>query len=66
MGVAAILFALADTPDKYWSHILPGMILAMIGLATAYVAANIFILMTAPKGQEVSCSSLGVSYPPLT
>lgn len=54
MAVAAILFALADTPDKYWSHILTGMILAMIGLATAYVAANVFILMAAPKGQEVS------------
>lgn len=58
MAVAAVLFALADSPDKYWSHILVGMILAMIGLATAYVAANVFILMDAPKGQEGVISAM--------
>ncbi|GJJ13376.1 hypothetical protein Clacol_007628 [Clathrus columnatus] len=58
MAIPAILFSLADTPDKYWSHILPGMIIATIGLATAYVAANVFILSNAPKGQEGVISAM--------
>ncbi|KAJ8520062.1 hypothetical protein ONZ45_g3098 [Pleurotus djamor] len=35
MAVGAILFALADTIDKYWSHIFPGMVVGMLGLAGA-------------------------------
>lgn len=52
MGVSSILFVFADTPDKYWTHILPGMIICMIGTAVAYVSVNVFIMASAPKGQE--------------
>lgn len=53
MAGSAILFVFGDTPDKYWSHILPGMILCLIGCAVGYVSANVFIMASAPKGQEV-------------
>ncbi|KAF8579218.1 hypothetical protein K439DRAFT_1360055 [Ramaria rubella] len=56
MLVGTILFALTDTPDKYWSHILPGMIIGMIDVAVAYVGANIFIIVGAQKGEEVCFS----------
>ncbi|KAF8581964.1 MFS general substrate transporter [Ramaria rubella] len=52
MVVATILFALADTPDKYWSHVLPGMIVGLVGVAAGYVGANIFIMGGARKGEE--------------
>jgi len=52
MGVATILFALADTPEKYWSHVLPAMIIGMTGTAAGYVGANIFIMAGARKGEE--------------
>ncbi|TFK32663.1 major facilitator superfamily domain-containing protein [Crucibulum laeve] len=29
-AVGVVLFALADTRDKYWSHVVPGMIVGMI------------------------------------
>lgn len=50
--VASTLFALSDHPSKYWSHILPGMILGLWGLAIAYVAANIALMSSAKKGEE--------------
>ncbi|KAF8578503.1 MFS general substrate transporter [Ramaria rubella] len=52
MLVGTILFALADVPEKYWSHILPGMVVSLIGVAMAYVGANIFIMAGARKGEE--------------
>lgn len=52
MAVGVILFALADAPHKYWSHIFPGMIIGMCGLATAYVGANIAIMSGARPGEE--------------
>lgn len=52
-AVACVLYALADTPAKYWSHVLPGMIVGMIGLATGYVGATISIMAGAREGQEV-------------
>jgi len=51
-AIACVLFALADTPIKYWSHVLPGMIVGMIGLAMGYVGANISIMAGAREGQE--------------
>ncbi|KAF8578497.1 MFS general substrate transporter [Ramaria rubella] len=44
MLVGSILFALADTPEKYWSYMLPAMIISLIGVGMAYVGANIFIM----------------------
>ncbi|KAF8520827.1 major facilitator superfamily domain-containing protein [Gautieria morchelliformis] len=52
MLVGTLLFALADSPAKYWSHIFPGMIIGLVGLAMAYVAANIFIMAGSRKGEE--------------
>ncbi|KDQ13884.1 hypothetical protein BOTBODRAFT_133128 [Botryobasidium botryosum FD-172 SS1] len=52
MSTAAILFALADSPEKYWSHVFPGMIVGMCGTAIGYVGANIAIMADAPPGEE--------------
>ena len=52
MIVGATLFALAKTPDHYWSYVFPGMIVGMIGLASAYVAANVTTMAGAPPGEE--------------
>ncbi|KAL0959010.1 hypothetical protein HGRIS_014322 [Hohenbuehelia grisea] len=52
MAVGAILFALADTVSRYWSFIVPGMIIGMIGLAAAYVACTTIVMQGARKGDE--------------
>jgi len=52
MAVGAILFALADTPDKYWPYIVPGMIVGMLGLASAYVGCTIVMMEGARPGEE--------------
>ncbi|KAF5373033.1 hypothetical protein D9758_001641 [Tetrapyrgos nigripes] len=52
MGVGSILFALADEQSKYWSHVVPGMIIGMIGLGTAYVACTIVVMEGTRKGEE--------------
>lgn len=54
MVIGSVLFALADIPEKYWSHILPGMIVCTLGLAMSYVGANIAIMAGARPGQEVT------------
>ncbi|KAJ8520063.1 hypothetical protein ONZ45_g3099 [Pleurotus djamor] len=52
MAVGAVLFALADTIDKYWSHIFPGMVVGMTGLGGAYVACTTMVMGGARKGEE--------------
>lgn len=52
MAVGIILFALADTEDKYWTYIFPGMIINMVGLALAYVGASVTTMAGAPHGEE--------------
>ncbi|THH29152.1 hypothetical protein EUX98_g5035 [Antrodiella citrinella] len=52
MCIGSILFALADTPDKYWSYIFPGMIVNMVGVALSYVGASVTTMSGAPKGEE--------------
>ena len=56
MCTGAILFALADRPEKYWSMIFPGMIVGMLGIGFAYVGGNIAIMSNARKGEEVRAS----------
>lgn len=56
MIAGSVLFAFADTPEKYWSHILPGMIVGTLGLAVSYVAANIAIITGSRPGQEAILS----------
>ena len=58
MGVGAILFALADTRDKYWSHIVPGMIVGTFGLATSSVGCTIVIMEGARDGEEGVVSAM--------
>jgi len=52
MVVGTILFALADIPEKYWSHIFPGVILDMFGVAMSYVSASLTTMAGAPQGEE--------------
>ncbi|TFK33520.1 major facilitator superfamily domain-containing protein [Crucibulum laeve] len=47
-----VLFALADTRDKYWSHIVPGMIVDMVGLSLSYVACTTVVMEGARPGEE--------------
>ncbi|TFK32285.1 major facilitator superfamily domain-containing protein [Crucibulum laeve] len=51
-AVGVILFALADTRDKYWSHVVPGMIVGMIGLFLSYVACTTVVMEGARPGEE--------------
>jgi len=52
MAIGTILFALADTEDKYWSYVFPGMLINMIGICLAYVGASVTMMAGAPKGEE--------------
>ena len=52
MLVGSVLFALADEPSKYWSMVVPGMIVGMPGLAMAYLGSNFTTMESAPKGEE--------------
>ncbi|THU97275.1 MFS general substrate transporter [Dendrothele bispora CBS 962.96] len=52
MAVGSILFALADVKEKYWSHVVPGMIIGMIGISAAYVACTIVVMEGTRKGEE--------------
>jgi predicted MFS family arabinose efflux permease len=38
MGGGAVLFAFADSTNKYWSHIIPGAIIGWGGAGFVYVA----------------------------
>jgi MFS family permease len=46
--VATVLLALADTPDKYWSHSFPALILGSGACMVIYTHANIAIFRCAP------------------
>ncbi|KAF8991548.1 major facilitator superfamily domain-containing protein [Cyathus striatus] len=50
--VSVVLFALADTPNKYWSHIVPGMIIGMFGLIHSYVGCTTVVMDGARPGEE--------------
>ncbi|KAL5478791.1 hypothetical protein ACEPAI_2068 [Sanghuangporus weigelae] len=52
MTTSVVLFALGDSPDKYWSHIFPGMIVGMIGIGIAFVGVNVAVMASAPAGEE--------------
>jgi hypothetical protein len=60
-AIGSILFAFADTPDKYWRLVFPGMVISMTGLAAAYVGANMTIMGDARKGEEVRCVYLDLA-----
>ncbi|KAJ8516155.1 hypothetical protein ONZ45_g6509 [Pleurotus djamor] len=46
MLAGSVLVACADTESKYWRLVLPAMILAALGVASGFVAANIAMLRT--------------------
>ncbi|KAF5331470.1 hypothetical protein D9758_015501 [Tetrapyrgos nigripes] len=52
MAVASILFAFADEESKYWSHVVPGMIVGMLGLGISYVGCTIVVMEGTREGEE--------------
>lgn len=52
MLVSCVLFALANSSDRYWPYVLPAMIINMIGLSGAYVGATVTMMASAPAGEE--------------
>ncbi|KAJ3735907.1 major facilitator superfamily domain-containing protein [Lentinula guzmanii] len=52
MAIGAILFALANDPVKYWSHIVPGMVFGNIGVAIGYVGCTIVVMEGVREGEE--------------
>ncbi|KAE9402344.1 MFS general substrate transporter [Gymnopus androsaceus JB14] len=52
MVVGATLFALADDPSKYWSHIVTGMVLGTAGVSLGYVGCTIVVMEDVREGEE--------------
>lgn len=52
MAVGVVLLALADTPDKYWPYIVPGMIIGVSGCAAAYVGCTIVVMEGVRPGED--------------
>ena len=52
MVVGATLFALADDPSKYWSYIMPGMVLGIAGTSLGYVGCTIVVMKDVREGEE--------------
>ncbi|KAJ8502791.1 hypothetical protein ONZ45_g11427 [Pleurotus djamor] len=52
MIVGATLFALGDDKGKYWSYVVPGMIIAFIGLPTLFLTCTTMAMGSARKGEE--------------
>ncbi|KAI0704966.1 major facilitator superfamily-domain-containing protein [Cytidiella melzeri] len=48
LAIATILLATADSPHKYYSHVLPGFIIGSAGAMFTYTHTNIAILRTSP------------------
>ncbi|KAI0699480.1 MFS general substrate transporter [Cerioporus squamosus] len=46
--ISTTLFALADSPDKYWSYIFPALVLGSSGAMLTYTQTNIAICRTSP------------------
>ncbi|RDX44326.1 MFS general substrate transporter [Lentinus brumalis] len=46
--ISTTLFALADTPDKYWSYIFPALVLGSSGAMLTYTQTNIAMCRTSP------------------
>ncbi|KAF8991537.1 major facilitator superfamily domain-containing protein [Cyathus striatus] len=50
--ISAVLFALADTPDKYWTYVVPGLIIGSCGLIHSYVGCTSVVMDGARSGEE--------------
>ncbi|TRM59428.1 major facilitator superfamily domain-containing protein [Schizophyllum amplum] len=62
-AVGTVLFALADSPDKYWSRIFPGIIVGMMGMACSYVGSTVAMMEgAAPNQQGVVGAVMSTSY----
>ncbi|KAM5541656.1 hypothetical protein V8D89_004846 [Ganoderma adspersum] len=48
-SIATILFAFADSPERYWSFIFPAFVLGSAGAMLAYTHTNIAIFRTSPS-----------------
>ncbi|KAG9227060.1 hypothetical protein CCMSSC00406_0008260 [Pleurotus cornucopiae] len=51
-ATGSVLFALAGTQDRYWAFVFPGMVVGMLGLASAYVGCTTAVMGDARKGEE--------------
>ncbi|GAW01048.1 efflux protein [Lentinula edodes] len=58
MVVGAALFALANDPSKYWSHIVPGMVFGNIGVAVGYVGCTIVVMEGVREGEQGVVSAI--------
>ncbi len=47
-AIGSLLFSFADTEDKYWRFMFPGLVIGTIGGACAYVTCNIAIMQSGP------------------
>ena len=57
------LFALADSPDRYWSYTFPAMIVNTVGVSGALLGATVTVLANAPAGEEGIVSAvLGTTF----
>lgn len=63
MIIAAVLFALGNRPDRYWSYTFPGLVIGITGTAVAYVSSNVTTMAGAREGEEgVIGAALYTSY----
>jgi MFS family permease len=44
IGAASVLFAMADTPNKYWTYVFPGILLGFFGGGLALTGCVTFIM----------------------
>ncbi|KAF4607679.1 hypothetical protein EYR40_000014 [Pleurotus pulmonarius] len=51
-ATGSVLFALAGSEERYWSFVFPGMVIGMLGLASAYVGCTTTVMGDARKGEE--------------
>ncbi|KDQ32495.1 hypothetical protein PLEOSDRAFT_1060321 [Pleurotus ostreatus PC15] len=51
-ATGSVLFALAGTRERYWAFVFPGMVVGMLGLASAYVGCTTAVMGDARKGEE--------------
>ncbi|KIK53240.1 hypothetical protein GYMLUDRAFT_49413 [Collybiopsis luxurians FD-317 M1] len=63
MAGSVILFAFADRPDRYWSYMVPAMIIGMFGVSVAYVGNTIAVMESArPTDQGVVGAIMYTAY----
>ncbi|KAJ7578653.1 hypothetical protein C8J56DRAFT_353608 [Mycena floridula] len=60
MAVAAVLFTMGASPDKYWSHLFPGTIVEIGGMTCGYTGCTITMMEGTRPGEVVVYTSFQV------